>query len=179
MKAQRDLGVPIPADAIKDYERVKDRIDLASIAKRERADAARRQGPDRGVLGAGPAAVHPPRAHEPGPDRERRAAADFRSLKLVQFKAAAALLRPRPPGRGPPRPDDHRPDPQRAGPAHDARQAPGDVRPGAAGGLRPARGADRPLPGPRPQGRGRHPARPADPPRRPRREGRRASRAGS
>ena len=37
MKAQRDLGVPIPADAIKDYERVKGRIDLESIAKRERA----------------------------------------------------------------------------------------------------------------------------------------------
>jgi len=36
MKAQRDLGVPIPADAIKDYERVKDRIDLESIARRER-----------------------------------------------------------------------------------------------------------------------------------------------
>ncbi|MFT3783150.1 MAG: adenylosuccinate lyase [Nibricoccus sp.] len=36
MKAQRDLGVPIPADAIADYERVKDRIDLVSIATRER-----------------------------------------------------------------------------------------------------------------------------------------------
>jgi len=36
MKAQRDLGVPIPADAIKDYEKVKDLIDLGSIAKRER-----------------------------------------------------------------------------------------------------------------------------------------------
>jgi adenylosuccinate lyase len=36
MKAQRDLGVPIPAEAIKDYERVKSRIDLESIAKRER-----------------------------------------------------------------------------------------------------------------------------------------------
>ena len=36
MKAQRDLGVPIPAEAIKDYEKVKDRIDLESIAKRER-----------------------------------------------------------------------------------------------------------------------------------------------
>jgi len=37
MKAQRDLGVPIPADAIKDYERVKAQIDLPSIEKRERA----------------------------------------------------------------------------------------------------------------------------------------------
>jgi adenylosuccinate lyase len=36
MKAQRDLGVPIPAEAIKDYERVKSQIDLESIAKRER-----------------------------------------------------------------------------------------------------------------------------------------------
>ena len=36
MKAQRDLGVAIPADAIKDYERVKSTIDLAAIAKRER-----------------------------------------------------------------------------------------------------------------------------------------------
>ena len=38
MKAQRDLGVPIPADAIKDYEKVKDQIDLAAIAQRELPD---------------------------------------------------------------------------------------------------------------------------------------------
>lgn len=36
MKAQRDLGVPIPLEAIQDYERVRDRVDLASIARRER-----------------------------------------------------------------------------------------------------------------------------------------------
>jgi adenylosuccinate lyase len=36
MKAQKDLGVPIPADAIKDYERVKGMVNLESIAKRER-----------------------------------------------------------------------------------------------------------------------------------------------
>ncbi|AHF89773.1 adenylosuccinate lyase [Opitutaceae bacterium TAV5] len=36
MKAQRDLGLAIPAAAIADYERVKDRIDLASIDARER-----------------------------------------------------------------------------------------------------------------------------------------------
>ena len=36
MKAQRDLGVAIPADAIKDYERVKDTINLARIDERER-----------------------------------------------------------------------------------------------------------------------------------------------
>ena len=36
MKAQRDLGVPIPQEAIKDYERVKNQIDLAAISARER-----------------------------------------------------------------------------------------------------------------------------------------------
>ncbi len=36
MKAQRDLGVAIPAAAIADYEKVKARIDLASIDARER-----------------------------------------------------------------------------------------------------------------------------------------------
>jgi len=37
MKAQRDLGVAIPAEAIKDYERVRDLINLARIDERERA----------------------------------------------------------------------------------------------------------------------------------------------
>lgn len=36
MKAQRELGVPIPLDAIKAYERVRDRVDLEAIARRER-----------------------------------------------------------------------------------------------------------------------------------------------
>jgi adenylosuccinate lyase len=36
MKAQRDLGVAIPAVAIADYERVKDRVDLVAIEARER-----------------------------------------------------------------------------------------------------------------------------------------------
>jgi len=36
MKGQRELGVPIPGEAIKDYERVKEKVDLASIAARER-----------------------------------------------------------------------------------------------------------------------------------------------
>ncbi|HTQ29810.1 MAG TPA: adenylosuccinate lyase [Opitutaceae bacterium] len=36
MKAQKDLGVPIPAEAIKDYERNKNLVNLTSIAKRER-----------------------------------------------------------------------------------------------------------------------------------------------
>jgi adenylosuccinate lyase len=36
MKAQRDLGVAIPAEAIKDYERVRGNVNLARIAERER-----------------------------------------------------------------------------------------------------------------------------------------------
>lgn len=36
MKAQRELGIDIPAGAISDYERVVDEVDLGSIAARER-----------------------------------------------------------------------------------------------------------------------------------------------
>jgi adenylosuccinate lyase len=35
LKAQRDLGIPVPAEAIAAYERVKTQVDLPSIAKRE------------------------------------------------------------------------------------------------------------------------------------------------
>ena len=37
MKAQRDLGLDIPADAIADYQSVKDSIDITAIMRRERA----------------------------------------------------------------------------------------------------------------------------------------------
>jgi adenylosuccinate lyase len=92
MKAQRDLGVPIPADAIKDYEKVKTQIDLASIAKRERvtlhdvkarieefSDLAKRQFIHLGLT-----------SRDLTENVEQLQA--FRSLKLVHFKAAAALL---------------------------------------------------------------------------------------
>lgn len=36
LRAQAELGIDIPADAIADYERVIDNVDLASIADRER-----------------------------------------------------------------------------------------------------------------------------------------------
>ena len=36
MKAQRDLGVPIPAEAIKDYERVRGEVNVERIRERER-----------------------------------------------------------------------------------------------------------------------------------------------
>ena len=36
LKAQRDLGVDVPADAIAAYENVIDKVDLESIANREK-----------------------------------------------------------------------------------------------------------------------------------------------
>jgi adenylosuccinate lyase len=36
LKAQAELGIDVPADAVADYERVLDQVDLASIAERER-----------------------------------------------------------------------------------------------------------------------------------------------
>ncbi|ACB74687.1 adenylosuccinate lyase [Opitutus terrae] len=92
MKAQRDLGVPIPADAIKDYERVKGQIDLASIDKRERvtlhdvkarieefSDLAKRQFIHLGLT-----------SRDLTENVEQLQI--FRALKTVRFKTAAALL---------------------------------------------------------------------------------------
>ena len=92
MKAQRDLGVPIPAEAIKDYERVKDQIDLESIAKRERvtlhdvkarieefSDLAHRQFIHLGLT-----------SRDLTENVEQLQI--FRALELVRFKVAAALL---------------------------------------------------------------------------------------
>jgi adenylosuccinate lyase len=92
MKGQRDLGVPIPAEAIKDYEKVKGLIDLAAIAKRERitlhdvkarieefSDLAKRQFIHLGLT-----------SRDLTENVEQLQV--FRSLKLVHFKAAATLL---------------------------------------------------------------------------------------
>jgi adenylosuccinate lyase len=92
MKAQRDLGVPIPAEAIRDYERVKSRIDLESIAKRERvtlhdvkarieefSELAKRQFIHLGLT-----------SRDLTENVEQLQI--FQSLKIVRKKAAAALL---------------------------------------------------------------------------------------
>jgi adenylosuccinate lyase len=92
MKAQRDLGVPIPSDAIRDYERVKSRIDLESIARRERvtlhdvkarieefSELAKRQFIHLGLT-----------SRDLTENVEQLQI--FRSLKIVQRKTAAALL---------------------------------------------------------------------------------------
>lgn len=92
MKGQRDLGVPIPAEAIKDYERVKGDINLAAIDKRERvtlhdvkarieefSDLAKRQFIHLGLT-----------SRDLTENVEQLQI--FRGLKVVHFKAAAALL---------------------------------------------------------------------------------------
>jgi adenylosuccinate lyase len=92
MKAQRDLGVPIPADAIRDYERVKMRIDLESIAKRERvtlhdvkarieefSELAKRQFIHLGLT-----------SRDLTENVEQLQI--FQSLKIVRKKAAAAVI---------------------------------------------------------------------------------------
>ena len=92
MKAQRDLGVPIPAEAIRDYEKARPKIDLASIARRERvtlhdvkarieefSDLAKRQFIHLGLT-----------SRDLTENVEQLQV--LRSLKVVQFKSAAALL---------------------------------------------------------------------------------------
>ena len=92
MKAQRDLGVPIPADAIKDYEKVKDQIDLAAIARRERvtlhdvkarieefSDLAKRQFIHLGLT-----------SRDLTENVEQLQI--LRGMKVIEFKVAAALL---------------------------------------------------------------------------------------
>ncbi|MEY2881317.1 MAG: hypothetical protein RLZZ15_3697, partial [Verrucomicrobiota bacterium] len=92
MKAQRDLGVAIPAEAIRDYEKVKTRIDLAAIAARERvtlhdvkarieefSDLAGRQFIHLGLT-----------SRDLTENVEQLQV--LRALQLVRFKAAAALL---------------------------------------------------------------------------------------
>ena len=92
MKAQKDLGVAIPAEAIKDYERVRDNVDVEAIKARERvtlhdvkarleefSDLAKRQFIHLGLT-----------SRDLTENVEQLQVA--RSLRLVQFKVAAALL---------------------------------------------------------------------------------------
>jgi adenylosuccinate lyase len=92
MKAQKDLGVAIPAEAIKDYERVRDDVDLDRIQEREQvtlhdvkarleefSELAKRQFIHLGLT-----------SRDLTENVEQLQVT--RSLQLVQFKAAAALL---------------------------------------------------------------------------------------
>jgi adenylosuccinate lyase len=92
MKAQLDLGVPIPPAAIRDYERVKGRINLESITQRERvtlhdvkarieefSDLAKRQFIHLGLT-----------SRDLTENVEQLQI--FQSLKIVRKKAVAALI---------------------------------------------------------------------------------------
>jgi adenylosuccinate lyase len=92
MKAQKDLGVAIPAEAIKDYERVRGEVDVARIKERERvslhdvkarleefSDLAKRQFIHLGLT-----------SRDLTENVEQLQVA--RALQLVQFKVVAALL---------------------------------------------------------------------------------------
>ena len=92
MKAQRDLGVPIPADAIKDYERVKDIINLGSILKRERVtlhDVKARMEEFSEL--AGRQFIHLGLTSRDLTENVEQLQI-CRSLKVVHFKTVAALL---------------------------------------------------------------------------------------
>ena len=92
MKAQRELGVPIPAAAIRDYERVKNRIDLAAIAARERTtlhDVKARIEEFSGL--AQRQFIHLGLTSRDLTENVEQLQV-LRALKLVEFKAAAALL---------------------------------------------------------------------------------------
>jgi adenylosuccinate lyase len=92
MKAQKDLGVPIPGEAIKDYERVKGIINLASILKRERVtlhDVKARLEEFSDL--AGRQFIHLGLTSRDLTENVEQLQI-FRSLKVVHFKAVAALL---------------------------------------------------------------------------------------
>ena len=94
MKAQRDLGLDIPAEAIAAYERVKDSVDPASIMAPRTSHPPRREGPHRGVQ-----RPRRPRAHPQGhdlarPHGERRAAPGLTArCCIIRDKTVAALRR--------------------------------------------------------------------------------------
>ncbi|HEU5080784.1 MAG TPA: adenylosuccinate lyase [Opitutaceae bacterium] len=92
MKAQRDLGVSISAQAIADYERVKDQIDLKSIAERERKtlhDVKSRIEEFSDL--AGHQSIHLGLTSRDLTENVEQLQI-FRSLAVVRVKTAAALL---------------------------------------------------------------------------------------
>ncbi|WP_084442254.1 adenylosuccinate lyase [Termitidicoccus mucosus] len=92
MKAQRDLGVAIPAQAIADYERVKGDINLARIAERERLtlhDVKARIEEFSGL--AGHECIHLGLTSRDLTENVEQLQV-HRSLGVVRMKAAAALL---------------------------------------------------------------------------------------
>ncbi|MDD2763214.1 MAG: adenylosuccinate lyase [Opitutaceae bacterium] len=92
MKAQKDLGVPIPVEAIKDYERVRDLINLGAILKRERVTLhdVKARLEEFSEL-AGRQFIHLGLTSRDLTENVEQLQI-HRSLKVVHFKAVAALL---------------------------------------------------------------------------------------
>jgi adenylosuccinate lyase len=92
MKAQKDLGVPIPAEAIKDYERARDLISLDSIRKRERVTLhdVKARLEEFSEL-AGRQFIHLGLTSRDLTENVEQLQI-HRSLKVVHFKTVAALL---------------------------------------------------------------------------------------
>ena len=178
LEAQRDLGVAVPDGVVEAYRDVVDKVDLDSIAARERVTRHDVKARDRGVLRAGRARAHPQGDDQPRPDRERRAAPG------PPVPGAAAGPRGRRPGPAGPaghRARDHRdgrPLAQRRGAGDHAGQALRDHRRRDADRARPGRRPARPLPAARHQGPDGHLAGHARPARRRRRQAGRPRAAG-
>jgi len=92
MKAQKDLGVPIPAEAIKDYERVRELINLNAILRRERVTLhdVKARLEEFSEL-AGRQFIHLGLTSRDLTENVEQLQI-HRSLKVVHFKAVAALL---------------------------------------------------------------------------------------
>ncbi|MDQ0759012.1 hypothetical protein QF027_001647 [Streptomyces canus] len=118
--------------------------------------AARREGADRGVQRPRRARAGPQGHDLPGPHGERRAAPDPALAGTDPRPQRGRPGAPRQAGRRVRRAGHGRPLPQRGRAGHHSRQAFRDRGGRAARGLRPGRGAPRPLPAARHQGPGRH-----------------------
>ena len=93
MKAQADLGLDIPVEAIADYEKVKDQVDLQSIQDRERAllhDVKSRIEEFNDL--AGHEHIHKGMTSRDLTENVEQLQV-FRSLQILQTKVAAAVIR--------------------------------------------------------------------------------------
>ena len=178
LKAQRDLGIDVPDGVVEAYEDVVDKVDLESIAARERIT---RHDVKARIEEFSALAGHE-HIHKGMTSRDLT-----ENVEQLQIKQSLTLLRertvatPGPAGAARRRARDHghgRSLAQRRRPGHDARQAVRDRRRRDADRAGAGRGPARPLPAARDQGPDGHRPGHARPARRRRRQGGRARAAG-
>ena len=133
MRAQRDLGVDVPDDAVDAYEAVVDKVDLDSIEARERVTRhdVKARIEEFSAL-AGHEHVHKGMTSRDLTENVEQLQVR-RSLELVRDRCVAALVRLAAAGGRARDHRDRRPQPQRRRPGDDARQAVRERRRGAAG----------------------------------------------